>query len=135
MWDESEAQAAVVKQIVKDFTSARPEVTVNVEFVGIEHDSRVVLKKLEDAGLISSVKDGNRTRYFPSTLIEKTIKTQGSRLKEFRRTLLKRMEKEYLKPEIEEIKGNSLVIILKIFEPPEEIIISYRPIEAILTQE
>ncbi len=91
----------------------------------------VSLKKLEVVGLISSVKDGNQVRFFPTTKLENTVKAEGSRLKAFRRTLIKRMENEHLRPIIEEIKGSGLVILLHIFDQPEEILVPYKPLEAL----
>jgi predicted transcriptional regulator len=90
------------------------------------------LKKLEAVGLITSVKDGKQIRFFPTTKLEDTVKAEGARLKAFRRTIIKRMESEHLKPVIEEIKGSGLVIILNYFDQAEEILIPYKPLEAIL---
>ncbi len=93
------------------------------------------LMKLEKAGLISCVKDGRQVRYFPTTKLGEVVKTEGSRLKEFRRSLIKRLEKEHFKIEIKEIKGTELVLILSLYEQKEEIHIPYRPIEEILAIE
>jgi predicted transcriptional regulator len=91
--------------------------------------------KLEKAGLISCVKDGRQLRYFPTAKLGEIVKSEGSRLKEFRRSLIKRMKKEHLNIEIKEIKGTALVLILKFQEKREEIQIPYRPIEGILAIE
>ena len=93
------------------------------------------LQRLEALGLISTVKDGNLIHYYPTSKLDEIINLEGSRLKIFRRTLIKRMENDHLMPRVEKIKGSGLVILLQIFEPPEEIFMPYRPMEIILASE
>ena len=85
------------------------------------------LRRIEDAGLISSVKDGRHIRYFPTGLLEETIKSETPRLKAFRRNIIKRVQDEHLRPTIKEIKGENLVIILNIFNKAEPYLITKWP--------
>ncbi len=93
------------------------------------------IRRLEEVGLISSVRDGRHKRYFPTMMLEETIGKEGARLKAFRRSLIKRMENEHLRPEVMEIKGGGLVIIIRLFGQTEEIEIPYHPIETLLTSD
>lgn len=91
------------------------------------------LKRLINVGLISSVKDGRHVRYFPTGLLEDTIKSEVPRLKSFRRSLIKRAQNEHLQPRIEEIKGQYFVIIFNLFSKAEKMEIPYSPIKDLLS--
>ena len=93
------------------------------------------LRRLEDVGLISSVRDGRHKRFFPTMLLEEIIGKEGARSKAFRRSLVRRMENEHLRPEIMEIKGGGLVIMIKLFGQAEEIEVPFQPIETLLTSD
>jgi len=91
------------------------------------------LNRLDAVGLIQIVKDGRSNRFFPTRVLEQTIKTERTRLKSFRSLLIRRLEKDHLKPEVKELKGEGLVIQLTIHDTVEDIVIPYHPIEEILT--
>lgn len=91
------------------------------------------LKRLTDVGLISPVKDGRHIRYFPTDLLEDTIKSEVPRLKAFRRSLIKRVQNEHLQPRVKEIKGRHFVIILDILGKTENMEIPYSPIKELLS--
>ncbi len=90
------------------------------------------LKKLEETGLVSAVKDGRHIRYFPTKKISEIAKYERSRVKGFQTILLKRLEAEHLNPEIKDMKGGNLVIILRALGESEKLELPHNVVETAL---
>ncbi len=69
-------------------------------------------RKLESLGLMRSVEDGKFRRYYPSDLLKKKMDKNASRIKIFRKDLLKRFGKEMMAPEV--IRATSEKLVVKI---------------------
>ena len=91
-----------------------------------------VLRELEEVGLIMCVKDGRHLRYYPSGKIEKLRAKEVKMMRVFQRSLIQRLEREQLQPEISGIKGEGLVISIRFLGQMEGIRIPYNPIGALL---
>jgi DNA-binding transcriptional ArsR family regulator len=96
-----------------------------------EHESVTVsLARLENVGLISSVRDGRHVRYFPTNHLGELILKQKKVVVAFQRALIQRLESEHLSPKVTEMRGGGLVIGLKIGDRADEIKIPSNPIAA-----
>lgn len=75
-----------------------------------KNHARSALVQLLELDLVSALKDGRHSRYFPTDKIEAVIKDEAKSRREFVRFLVGRMAAEHLKPELQELKGSDLVI-------------------------
>ena len=91
-----------------------------------------ILRELEQVGLIISVKDGRHLRYYPSGKLEKLRTKETKMMRMFQRSLIQRLEREQLQPEISEIKGEGLVISIRFLGQVEDIRMPYNPIGTLL---
>ena len=103
------------------------------------HDNRstvLCMKNLESSGLVTAVKDGRHHRYFPAPSIKDQAKSEMTKMKAFRSALIKRIEAEHLMPEITELKGSSMIILLRYFLRHQDSVIKleipYNPFETTL---
>ena len=85
-----------------------------------------------DADLINSVRDGRHVRFFPSDVFLNIIKEEMPSQKEFLRILIEKMNKEHLRPEVNELKGGIVIIMIKTPGQTSRIQIPYNPIENLI---
>ncbi len=102
------------------------------EVLDIPRSSRTTLEKLHDSELITTLRDGRHLRYYPTTKLHELVKEEKRHQKTFRASLVKRLEKEFMRPEIREIKGRGLVITIHFGKKEERLEIPYSPIERVL---
>ena len=91
-----------------------------------------ILKRMLAAGLITSIKDGRHVRYFPTDRYTHIIKEDTSSQKEFLRKLIKKMSKEHLRPEVNELKGGVVIIMIKTPNQTSRIQIPFHPLESLI---
>ncbi len=119
----------IFKQILKEPGSSTGAL---IEAFGNRGSMRGALAKLEVCGLITVLKDGRHLRYYPTDRLIQLAKLEKSTLKKFRASLIKRMEKEYLAPEINEIKGSGMAITLSFGKNKVKMEIPYYLMEKVL---
>ena len=119
----------VYKQILQD-----PGMNTRAlnEVLGTQKSLRITLDKLQKCELITTLRDGRHLRYYPTTKLQGLVKSERRSQKIFRGALVKRLEKEFMRPEIKEIKGRGLVITIHFGKTEERLEIPYSPIERIL---
>jgi predicted transcriptional regulator len=67
-------------------------------------------KKLESLGLIKSLEDGKYRRYYPTDLLSRKNDENGTRLKNFRNNIMKRLRREMLSPTVLRSTEDKLVL-------------------------
>lgn len=119
----------VYKQILQD-----PGMSTRAlnESLGTQRSLRTILEKLQETELITTLRDGRHLRYYPTTKLQELVKSEKRFQKTFRGALVKRLEKEFMRPEITEIKGRGLVITIHFGKKEERLEIPYSPIERVL---
>ena len=65
---------------------------------------------LIESGLATTVRDGRHTRYYPTGKLEQAAAEEKKVRKEFIRTLIARLDKEHMRPEVGGLKGPETVI-------------------------
>jgi DNA-binding MarR family transcriptional regulator len=68
--------------------------------------------RLEDAGFITSIKDGKYNRYYPTDKITKKNDSYYKRIREFREHVLKTFKQDGIKPEL--VRSTEKGIIIRI---------------------
>ncbi|MCK5037790.1 MAG: helix-turn-helix domain-containing protein [Thermoplasmata archaeon] len=119
----------IYKQILQDPGMSTRALS---EALGTQRSLRTVLDKLQVSDLITALRDGRHLRYYPTTKLQGLVKSERQSQKTFRSNLVKRLEKEFMRPEIKEIKGRGLVITIHFGKKEERLEIPYSPIERVL---
>ncbi|MDO9536875.1 MAG: winged helix-turn-helix transcriptional regulator [Thermoplasmata archaeon] len=86
---------------------------------------RSCLSDLMEMDLISLMKDGKYTRYFPTERYNEAIREEKITQREFVRYLVNKLSMEHLKPEIIELKGTNIVISINVLGQVDRIIIPH----------
>jgi predicted transcriptional regulator len=79
--------------------------------LGIKHQAVIwYTRKFESLSMIRSVEDGKFRRYYPTDLLKKKMDENASRMKIYRKDLLKRFGKEMMSPEVLRAANDKLVV-------------------------
>ncbi len=91
-----------------------------------------ILKKLMAIGLISSIRDGRHVRYFPTGSQYQISKEDILFRKEFLRLLMSKMNTEHLRPELNELKTEGVIINFKVIDQVVRIEIPFDPLKNLI---
>lgn len=91
-----------------------------------------LLERMLAADLLISVRDGRHIRYFPGQGHVKAAKEDAMSRKEFLRRLMARMDREHLRPEMNELKGSAAIISISLSGHIQRIQIPLHPLENLL---
>ena len=127
------ASMSIYRNIVKE-PGQNPSMLKEKVEVSQSHISEII-KKLLSAGLITSVRDGRHVRYFPTGDYLQIVSDDISSQKEFLRKLMKKMNIEHLRPELNELKGGGVNIEFKVSGQVVKIEIPYHPFKNLILTE
>jgi predicted transcriptional regulator len=103
------------------------------EELGMSHQSIYTFtKKLEKVDLISLLKDGKFTRYFPTKRINELEKEQRKNLKEFRKWIIKVLKYDGVNPKLLKVTDQELLLQIQVGTKLLTLKLSVNPFKSIM---
>ena len=90
------------------------------------------IKKFEEVGMITTVKDGRNNRYFPTVLVSEMEKMERSHRIGFKRYILNKLHQDGVNPQVSKSTGNLFILDIKVGSDIYSLTLSLNPLRTIL---